>query len=371
MVDDSSTQRISRLTPLAEILSRIETQTVTVAAQKWLVADALGYVLAEDVVVSQSVPLSAIALCDGYAVDAGAFADAGPYFPVALPEGTRRVDAGDALPGGCDAVLPADAIVLRSGRIEAVAPVTPAAGTLTAGDDATPRTPLRLAGERLRAHDIAAIAAAGVDQVTIRAPRVHIVSAGGRAPVIEAARTMLVRFVVAAGGVVVEDADTLDAALGDQNTDMVIAVGGTGRGRNDRSVHALARLGSVEAHGIAVSPGETAAMGFAGTRPVLLMQGRIDAAMALWLLIGRRIVAKLAGGTVTDATSTMPLKRKAASAIGLVELVPVRCADGMAEPLASGYLSLESLSRSDGWTVIPAGSEGFAAGTPIAVKPWP
>jgi molybdopterin biosynthesis enzyme len=47
------------------------------------------------------------------------------------------------------------------------------------------------------------------------------------------------------------------------------------------------------------------------------------------------------------------------------------CSAGTAEPLASGYLSLTALARSDGWIVVPPDSEGFAAGTPVAVRPWP
>ena len=93
--------------------------------------------------------------------------------------------------------------------------------------------------------------------------------------------------------------------------------------------------------------------------------------MAIWLLIGRYLVAKLAGGSIADMPVTLPLKRKVTSTIGLTELVPVSCAGGVAEPLASGYLSLESLARSDGWIVVPAESEGFAAGTPVAVRAWP
>jgi len=133
----------------------------------------------------------------------------------------------------------------------------------------------------------------------------------------------------------------------------------------------LARLGRVEMHGIAVSPGETAAFGFAGERSVLLMPGRLDAALAVWLLIGRLLLAKLAGGGIADTPAMLPLKRKISSTIGLAELIPVRCIDAMAEPLASGYLSFEALTRSDGWTVVPADSEGFVAGTLIAVNPWP
>ena len=43
------------------------------------------------------------------------------------------------------------------------------------------------------------------------------------------------------------------------DVDAVIAIGGTGVGRDDASVATLARLGRVEVHGIALSPGETAA----------------------------------------------------------------------------------------------------------------
>jgi molybdopterin biosynthesis enzyme len=214
--------------------------------------------------------------------------------------------------------------------------------------------------------------AAGIKDVTIRLPRIHIVWGGeARSPLIETALVTIIRIIGEAGGLVTGRSITLDSALGDPETDAVIAVGGTGSGQRDAAVHTLKRLGQVEVHGIAVSPGETAAFGFAGTRPVLLIPGRLDAALAIWLLIGRHLVAKLAGGSVTDLPATLPLKRKVTSTIGLTELVPVSCAGGVAEPLASGYLSLQSLAHSDGWIVVPAASEGFAAGTPVAVRAWP
>ncbi|HTV36177.1 MAG TPA: molybdopterin-binding protein, partial [Xanthobacteraceae bacterium] len=311
-------------------------------------------------------------LRDGYAVDAAALADAGPYMPVALPATARRIDAGAALPSDYDAVLPVDAVALRGGRIEAVASVAPGEGVLPAGDDASPRTPLRCAGERLRALDIAVMGAAGIEAVMVRAPRVGVVCSNPtRSRIVEAAREMLVRAVVGAGAAPFGTAQILLAALDDKQSDLMISIGGTGSGREDDAVRTLARYGAVEAHGIAVSPGETAALGFIGTRPVLLVPGRLDAVLAIWLLIGRHLVARLAGGKVEDMPVTMPLKRKVTSSIGLTEVMPVRCADGMAEPLSSGYLSFTALARSDGWIVVPAESEGFAAGTPVAVRPWP
>jgi molybdopterin molybdotransferase len=371
MVEDSTTQRLTRLMPLGAVLALIESRVDAVEPCKCELAQAQGGALAEDVAARQLPPVS-VALRDGFAVDAAAVADAGPYAPIVLPSTTRRIDVGESLPRGTDAVLPLDAVAQRHDRIEAVAAVAAGEGVLPEGGDATPHTPLRHAGERLRAIDVAVMAAAGIAAVTVRRPRLRIVYGGAeRSPPIAAAVALLMRAVAAAGGSVSGAQDRLDAAVMDEQADGVIAVGGTGSGQRDDAVHTLARVGRVETHGIAVSPGETAAFGFAATRPVLLIPGRLDAALALWLLIGRHLVAKLAGGKTDDAPMTVPLKRKVTSTIGLTELIPVTCRGGMAEPLASGYLSFQSLARSDGWIVVPADSEGFAAGTPVAVRLWP
>jgi molybdopterin molybdotransferase len=373
MPKDFITQRITRLTPLATVLAMIDSGVRPAAAQRRPLHAAGNLILAEDI-VAPLLPPAAIALRDGYAVAAAAIADAGSYAPVALAKIPARVDVGEALPNGADAVAPLDAIVLHGNHATAIAAVAPGDGVLAAGGDTAANTPLRRGGERLRPTDAAVMAAAGIADIMVRAPSLHI--ACGRpsgSTLIDAILALLGGVVTAAGGTVLEgpeDALPLDAALPDGDADAVIAVGGTGSGREDAAVRALARLGQVEAHGIAVSPGETAAFGFVGTRPVLLIPGRLDAALAVWLLIGRHLVAKLAGGVVEDRPVMMPLRRKATSSIGLTELIPVNCSDGMAEPLASGYLSFSSLARSDGWIVIPADSEGFAAGSPVAVRPW-
>jgi molybdopterin biosynthesis enzyme len=51
--------------------------------------------------------------------------------------------------------------------------------------------------------------------------------------------------------------------------------------------------------------------------------------------------------------------------------MPVRRKDGQLEPLAAKYLPLSSLARSDGWILVPADSEGFAAGSPVQMRLWP
>ena len=119
---DSSIQRIVRLTPLHAVLACIQSRVTPVAPRRSALAFAQGATLAEDV-VSAERPQRAIALRDGFAVEAAAIADAGPYMPVPLTLIARRIDAGDALPSGTDAVAPLDAIALRGDRAEAVAAV--------------------------------------------------------------------------------------------------------------------------------------------------------------------------------------------------------------------------------------------------------
>jgi len=41
------------------------------------------------------------------------------------------------------------------------------------------------------------------------------------------------------------------------------------------------------------------------------------------------------------------------------------------EPLATRYLPLSSLTRADGWILVPAESEGYPAGAAVNVRPWP
>src|SRR5215470_14675106 len=374
MTADSTIQRIARLAPLDAILTLIQARVAAVTSRRTplsqgLSARALGAVLAEDVQPPQCPP-HPIALRDGFAVAAAEIADAGPYAPVPLGLTACRVDVGGALPSGTDAVVPLDAIILRGERAEAIAPVAPGEGILPPGGDAAPATALRRAGERLRALDLAVMAATGIADVTIRSPRLALARASAaRTPVLNAVQVTLSRC-AATAGCMVREASSLAEALSEGQCDAVIGIGGTGSGRRDDAVQELARRGRLEAHGIAICPGETAALGFVGNRPVLLVPGRLDAALAVWLLIGRQLMAKLAAGSIDDAPIAASLRRKVTSTIGMTELVPVSCRDGMAEPLGSGYLSLTALSRSDGWILVAAESEGFAAGSEVAVNRW-
>ncbi len=108
-----------------------------------------------------------------------------------------------------------------------------------------------------------------------------------------------------------------------------------------------------------------------GARPVLLLPGRIDGALSVWLLLGEHMLACLAGRRESPPALTVRLSRKVASNLGLAELIPVRLRDGQADPLGSGYLPLQTIAQADGWILVAADREGHPAGTPVMVRPWP
>ena len=366
-------QLLSRLTPLAEVLGLIDAEVAPVTPRPLDLAAAAGRTLAADA-VAPARPPAATALADGWALAADLTLGAGGYAPALLPRAPTRVEAGQVMPPDTDSIAPFDAVKNGAAGAEALVALAPGEGVLAAGGDCDPGVPLQRAGARLRKTDLAAFAAAGLARVTVREPRLRILPLRGSVIVTAAARLIAYDAERRGGAVRLDESGRLDVALGADTADAIIAIGGTGAGRNDTSVRLLAREGRLAVHGLALAPGETAALGFAGTRPVLLLPGRLDAALAVWLVVGRHLLTALAATKRkdNDPGKTLTLARKVASSVGLAELVPVRRnADGEVEPLATRYLPLSALTRSDGWILVPAESEGHAAGAQVQVRPWP
>jgi molybdopterin biosynthesis enzyme len=356
------------LTPIAQVLARLEALARPVAPREAAAADAEGRVLAADAGVAAPRPGVPVALIDGWAVRADAIADASSYAPVWLAAVPAWVDAGAALPRQADAVLPPDAVTMNASGADVHAAATAGDGVLGAGADANPERPLRLAGERLRAADVAALQTAGIARVRVREPRVRVVSTAG-------AETDTVALAISraasAHGIVVIFVRALERALADEQTDIVITIGGTGAGRNDDAVAMLARMGEVHIHGFGIAPGESAALGTVKGHPVLMLPARLDAALAAFLIVGDALLRRLTGALTSEPAMPVRLARKINSTIGLAEVVPVRrVADGV-EPLASGYWPTQALTRADGWVLVPPESEGFPAGTALEMRAFP
>ncbi|ARP98769.1 molybdopterin-binding protein [Pseudorhodoplanes sinuspersici] len=367
--DIAATQRIARLAPLADVLALLS-RIAPVAAREVPVAQALGHVLATDAIAAKAQPATALAARDGWAVDADATRDAGPYAPMMLPPSTRRIDAFAPMPPGTDAVAPIDAVTVIGGLMQIVAPVGPGEGVMPPGGDAEGGAVLRKAGKPLRAIDIASFAALGLMQVSIRKPRIRIVLARRDDAILQSIGDFFTSAARSAGADVTL-ADDLDAGLRDTGIDALIGVGGTGSGCNDRAITALSHAGTLACHGIGISPGETAAFGHVEKRPVLLVPGRIDSALACWLTLVQPLIVKLSGCVTNEFVFSAKLSRKITSTIGLAEVVPVRRDGDTITPLASGMLPLQMLLQADGWVLVPADSEGYPAGTIVPVRPLP
>jgi molybdopterin biosynthesis enzyme len=366
-------QRIVKPTALPVVLASIA-QIAAVKPRKTPVVGARSRVLAEDVFAPATLPLVSVAARDGWAVSADAVADASSYAP--MPVTAVWVDAGDPIPAAADAVLPAEAVMSQGGSHHALASAPAGEGVRPAGLDADASAPLVQRGARLRASDVAALRACGIEQVAVRRPHVAVVAAPGPKARREATVRIVANAIAAVGGVAepvfcTDEDGALVQALHDVQADAIVTIGGTGAGRHDATVRTVAMVSHVACHGIGIAPGETSAFGARGETPVLMLPGRLDAALAGWLLLGHPLVNALSGTTEPHPVVNGTLVRKIVSTIGVAEMILVRRgADGVV-PIAAGFFPLQALLGAVGYVIVPPESEGFPAGADVVVGALP
>jgi molybdopterin molybdotransferase len=151
---------------------------------------------------------------------------------------------------------------------------------------------------------------------------------------------------------------------GAASADLVLRIGRSGWGEDDDAVHAIAAAGGrIDHHGLALTPGGSAGLGWLGGAPVLLLPGDPLAALATYELLAGRLLRRLAGRAATfpGPVQRLTLSRKIASPVGVSEFVPVIRHGSNAEPLALAPADgLAGYARADGFVVVPAGLEGYA-----------
>jgi molybdopterin biosynthesis enzyme len=145
---------------------------------------------------------------------------------------------------------------------------------------------------------------------------------------------------------------------------VLVTIGGSGVGRTDAAMAALAGHGEVLVHGIALQPGKTSAVGRTGRIPVIALPGSPDQALAAWWTLALPVLDRLSGLWPRQRL-TLPLQRKIASTVGITEIVLLEQIEDFWMPLSVGDMPLETIARADGWLAVPAASEGFAVGTPV------
>jgi molybdopterin molybdotransferase len=355
------------LIPLDEALVALLDGLEPVLPSELPIAETLGSVSAE-MPLRCTLPTSDLAVTDGWALCSRDLVGASSYSPFPLAGPPAWVEAGDRMPSGSDCVVDSDSVELLGSMFQVLGEALPGQGVRRAGSDIGEGGLTIAAGRRLRAIDLMLARAAGLKKLAIRRPRLHLINIPTMAGhtvtaqlIAESARATGADVIHSqAGG---RDASSVVKALDGERYDLIVTVGGTGVGRTDPTVEALTMRGALIAHGIALQPGRTTALGKADNIPVIALAGAPDQALAAWWTLALPVLDRLSGQI--QHAKTLPLARKISSSVGIVDIALLANSDGAWIPLAVGDLSLDHIVHADAWLAAPGGSEGFAAGTPV------
>jgi putative molybdopterin biosynthesis protein len=362
---------------------------VTVAVQ-----EAAGLVTAAAVWATRSSPPFDAAGMDGIAVRSADTVTASETTPVLLsPEAYDVVDTGDPMPEGRDAVVMREFVyVLPGPYAELRASVAPFQHVRSIGEDVSAGELLLPEGHRLRAADLAAAAAAGATHLTVRRrPLVLILPTGDEVrpigaklaagEILDTNSLMLAEQAREAGcqarclPIEPDDPDRIAAVVKEAaaECDLLIVIAGSSAGRDDYTARVVASAGTLAVHGVAVRPGHPVVLGVVDRTPVLGAPGYPVSAALTFDIFVAPLLAELSGAPPRRRPRAVArLARKLASPLGMDDWVRVRLGvvggTLVATPLPRGAGVLTSLVRADGLLVIPAGVEGYHAGTPAPVE---
>ncbi|MCE1177905.1 MAG: molybdopterin molybdotransferase MoeA [Micrococcales bacterium] len=337
--------------PVESHLARVLDGVAPLAPVRLPLAEALGCILAEDVVASLDLPAFTNSAMDGYAVRAADCAGASAAAPVSLPvagtvragdpSGAMRLEPGSAVrimtgapvPEGADAIVPIEDT--DGGETQVAVSEAPSAGAFVrergedfaAGDvvlraDEEGRGPLVMGPGRL-----ALAAAAGAAEVgVIPRPRVVVVSTGdelvpagevpGPGQIVDSNSLMLAALATSAGALSAEtvrmgdDVEALTTALHDAagRADVVITSGGVSMGAFDPVKEALTASGEARFDKVAMKPGMPQGFGQlsrpdGGSTPVFTLPGNPVSALVSFHVFVLPALARMSG---MDGGETAP-----------------------------------------------------------------
>lgn len=408
-----------RVVSAADWLSRVQHLAPRTGLLSLPVAQAHEHVLAEEVRSPYPLPRWANSAMDGYALRAADAADARPDTPVALrvsgevvagssedpaiPRGSAvRIMTGAAVPSAADTVIPveqtlgdreghpwAESIVrvlrapVRGANIRPPGEDTPASGLLAA------------AGGRLTAARCAALAAAGIERVQVRAlPRVAVMVTGSelRAPgssltrgSIPESNSLLLAGMLREAGIEPvavlhsqDDADGVRAALTDlsDSCDVIITTGGIGPGTRDVMRIVLEHEPGVVGVRVAVRPGQMQQAGVlaAGSFIFALPGNPVSAAVGFELFV-RPMLLAMQGDARTQRIRVHAVAADGwRGAPGRLQVLPVRVDETERGLVCAPAVNPRSVSHSvgghgsaDGYALIEERRGDVAAGETVPV----
>ena len=373
-------------------------------AEKAPLQEALGRVLAEDVVSEVNVPSFDRSNYDGYAVRAADTFGAAEEEPRRLelieetaatgivPRGevttgtAMPIATGGMLPRGADAVVMVEHTDFEGTDLLVRKAVTPGFGvSFAATDIAAGETVLRR-GQLLTSRETGVLAAVGSAEVSVwRRPRVAILSTGDE--IIEPGRPMRPPLVYDSNariladavrelggepaylGIVHDDLERLRTRLHEalDAADVVLLSGGTSKGAGDLSYRAVSELTEpgIVAHGVALKPGKPICLAVHRGKPVVILPGFPTSAIFTFHEFVAPVI-RLLGGRGPQSRSSVDARMavKVNSEAGrteylLVSLVPATkkgtgliCRNG---PEGASHRSAPSPVSSEGLAAYPFG----------------
>ena len=322
----------SAMHTVAEAQQRILGGIRPLRTERVPLAEALGRVLAVDVVSRRTLPPFDNSGMDGYAVRAHDTQGATPAHPVELPvvgesragaapgrelqRGTAmRIMTGAPLPEGADAVVRYEDTDSGRDRVRISVAVTHGTNLRRAGEDMNPGDEILAAGRRLRPADLAACAALGNPWLEVyRRPRVAVVSTGdelvdvdrepGPGQIVDSNAVAIAAAVREAGGEPVRIGianDTvvdLRRALGEAaRCDLIVSSAGVSMGDHDHVRDVVAEMGAMDFWRVAMRPGKPLAVGAVQGVPFIGLPGNPVSSQVTFELFARPAVLALQGAT--------------------------------------------------------------------------
>lgn len=397
----------AKLISIEEARSRVLAEASPLSTEIVPLPEAVGSVLAEDIIAAHSVPPFDNSGMDGYAVRAADLVDASSGSPARLaivetiPAGhvaKRSLAAGEAarimtgapVPPGADAVAQAEITSEEDGQVLIYETVKPGKNIRRAGEDINTGDRVLTAGAPLWPAEIGVLASLGHPHVLVhRRPRVAVISTGSELVEVDQplgpgqirnsnsyslralCRQMGVE--VTSLGIVPDDYEAtrraVEVGLG---YDVLLTSGGVSVGRFDFVKDVQDELG-VERRlwGVAMKPGKPLAFGVRNQTLVFGLPGNPVSAMVSFELFVKPALLRLMGYRKT----TRPLyhaviEEDVANADGRTYVVRVRAwresgAWHISSTGAQGSGILRSMVGANGLAFIPGGPRGIKAGEEV------
>ncbi len=398
------------LKELEEVQELIERYEIPRRIIEVPIEDALGRIVAEDVVSDVDVPGFDRAAVDGYAIHAEdtfwadednpvrlrvvGRAAAGHPFEGQISEGEAvEIATGAPIPKGANAVVMEEHTFREGDSILVYRAVSPGDNIHGAGSDVRRGETVIYSGTVLSARDIGVLAAVGRTRVRIYSPpRVGIFSTGDElvlpgdsldfGKIYDVNSFTIHSSVLEDGGIperlgILPDSydamkEALTRALEDY--DLVILSGSTSVGAGDVTYRLLEELGppGVLVHGIAVHPGKPTVIAQSGKKLVVGLPGYPTSAMTIYQSVISPLIKRWSGRIHDEARV---IRATAAERIfgekGRKDLLPVhvvREGDSILTfPVPTGSEAITTLSRADGFIILEKNQEIVDEGEEIEV----